>query len=119
MLVWGGCMEQDRTIEITAQEFRFVPSFLEVIEGQRLRFILRNQGNEPHTFHAPLFLASAHRVQWLSEPPSLQAGKAIVLHPGETVKFSLEPQAGVYVFRCWIKGHAGMEGVIVVKARGQ
>ncbi|RMH31046.1 MAG: hypothetical protein D6690_17700 [Nitrospirae bacterium] len=117
MLVCGSCTGQDRTLEITAQEFRFIPSFLEVTEGQRIRFVLRNQGHEPHTFHAPLLLTSAHRVQGLSEDLSVQDGEAIVIHPGETVRFILEPRAGVYAFRCWIKGHAGMEGVMIVKAR--
>jgi uncharacterized cupredoxin-like copper-binding protein len=46
---------------------------------------------------------------------ALQEVNAIVLEPGQSIELHVGLSPGLYPFRCWIKGHTGMEGTILVK----
>ena len=103
------------TIVITAEEFRFTPTRIEWSSDRPLRLLIRNQGHERHVFHSQELFGTAASVTWHHSVVSLQEANAIVLEPGQWIELSFALSPGLYSFRCWVKGHAGMEGTIVVK----
>ena len=103
------------TIVITAEEFRFTPTRIEWPPYRPLRLLIRNQGRERHVFHSPELLGPAATVTWHQPMVALQDTNAIVLEPGQSVELFFTLSPGLYPFRCWIKGHTGMEGTIITK----
>jgi len=103
------------TIVITAEEFRFSPTRIEWSPDRPLRLLIRNQGRERHVFHSPELFGQAAAVTWHHPVVALQEANAIVLEPGQSIELSFVLPPGLYPFRCWIKGHTGMEGTIFVK----
>ena len=108
---WGG----SSTIILTAEEFRFHPTRIEWVSDQPLRLLIRNQGRERHVFHSQELFGPESGVLWHQPKVALQEANAVVLEPGQSIELSFTPSAGFYSFRCWIKGHTGMEGTILVK----
>lgn len=90
-----------RTVEVTAEEFKFTPATVEVEPGQTVRLKLVNDGNMSHNLHL--------REQDM-KTDTIQAGKT------DALEFTA-PQDGEVGFFCAIPGHesAGMKGKIVVK----
>lgn len=105
------------TILIIAEEFRFIPTRIELASDEPLRLLIRNQGRERHVFHSPELFGPSAAVTWQQPKAVLQEANALVLEPGQSVELSVSLSPGLYPFRCWIKGHSGMEGMIVVKNR--
>ena len=105
-------------IVITAEEFRFTPAQIEWPAGHPLRLLIRNQGRERHVFHSPELFGPEAAVTWHQPMVELQEAHAIVLEPGQTVELHIALSPGLYPFRCWIKGHTGMEGAIFVTESG-
>ena len=110
---WGG----SSTIIVTAEEFRFNPTRIEWVSDQPLRLLIRNQGRERHVFHSRELFGPEAGVLWHQPKVALQEANAVVLEPGQSIELSFTASAGLYPFRCWIKGHTGMEGTILVKDR--
>jgi uncharacterized cupredoxin-like copper-binding protein len=107
---WTG----EHTLTVRAEEFRFTPR--QVMAPAHLPFtlVIRNQGRERHVFQSPeLFFKN----KFGNRPGHLDGGHpadTLVLDPGQSVEVMVELSPGLYPFRCWIKGHTGMEGVIMV-----
>ena len=108
---WGG----SSTIIVTAEEFRFSPTRIEWVFDQPLRLLIRNQGRERHVFHSQELFGPEADVLWHQPRVVLQEANAVVLEPGQSIELSFTASAGLYPFRCWIKGHSGMEGTILIK----
>jgi plastocyanin len=108
---WG----EPPAIVITAEEFRFTPTRIEWSAGHPLRLLIRNQGRERHVFHSQELFGPESAVTWHEPMVALQEAHAIVLEPGQSVELHVALPPGLYPFRCWIKGHTGMEGAILVK----
>ncbi len=108
---WGG----PSTIIVTAEEFRFSPTRIEWESDQPLRLLIRNQGRERHVFHSQELFGSEADVQWHQPRVALQEANAVVLESGQSIELFFTASAGLYPFRCWIKGHTGMEGTILIK----
>lgn len=88
-----------RTIEITAEQFRFVPSQVEVLEGERVRLTIRSI-DVVHGIEIPAFGISER----------LAAGQVV------EVEFTAAAP-GRYPFACSVfcgTGHGAMTGAIVV-----
>lgn len=102
-------------IHITAEEFRFVPARIEWPPLHPVRLVIRNQGHQRHVFQSPELLGPDAPLTWHQPKIALQETNAVVLEPGQSVEFTVSFSSGVFPFRCWIKGHAGMEGVIIVQ----
>lgn len=102
------------TIVIIAEEFRFTPTRIEWSAGHPLRLLIRNQGRERHVFHSQELFGPQAAVTWHQPMVELQEANAIVLEPGQSVELHVALSPGFYPFRCWIKGHTGMEGTILV-----
>lgn len=103
------------SIHITAVEFRFVPARVEWPPFAPVRLVIRNQGYQRHVFHSPELLGPDAPVTWHQPKIALQEANAVVLDPGQSIEFTVSFSSGVFPFRCWIKGHTGMEGVIIVQ----
>lgn len=101
------------SVTVTAEEFRFAPDKIKVRPDHPFRLIIRNQGREPHVFQSPQLFREQVRYTRLAPFGKMQQGSVITLEPGQSTEMELILPAGVYPFRCWIKGHSGMEGVIV------
>jgi len=110
---WGG----PSTIIVTAEEFRFAPTRIEWVSDRPLRLLIRNQGRERHVFHSVELFGPKASVLWHQPMITLQESHAIVLEPGQSMELFFTASPGLYSFRCWIKGHAGMEGVLMVQDR--
>ncbi len=108
---WSG----SSTIIVTAEEFRFSPARIEWATNQPLRLLIRNQGYERHVFHSQELFGPKADILWHQPKVVLQEANAIVLEPGQSIELFFTASAGLYPFRCWIKGHTGMEGTILIK----
>jgi uncharacterized cupredoxin-like copper-binding protein len=103
------------TVVITAEEFRFSPARIEWPPDRPLRLLIRNQGRERHVFHSPELFGAEAAVTWHQPMVSLHEAHTIVLEPGQSIELHFTLSPGLYSFRCWIKGHTGMEGTIMVE----
>ncbi len=94
--------QASRTFAVEASEFEFNPSTFRVIEGDIVRFTVRNTGKIPHEFEFK------------------KLGVEAVIQPGKSITFTVNPPGtGVYNLVCDLPGHlkAGMFGELVVKPR--
>ncbi len=112
---WIVFKEGPRTVHILAEEFRFIPAKVLVKAFQDVRFIVRNQGREHHIFQASFFNNPAVRILWESTTNSFNREPNVSLAVGESVSFIGQFPPGVYAYRCMIKGHRGMEGLLIVR----
>jgi len=105
----------DRTIDVTAEEFRFDPEEIEVEVGETIEFVLANEGQAQHEFS----LGSAHHHDDSSgghmHGPS--TGSTGPIEPGEEGSFVWTfTEAGETTFACYVAGHneQGMTGTLTV-----
>ena len=115
LLGLAACSSEYQEVTIIVDEFRLSPTRVDVQAGQPVLLVVRNQGRETHRFQSPLL--TQHRVAIVpdigSQPASLEQG--VPLAPGQRLELTLTLPPGVYHFRCPIKGHRGMQGMIVVQ----
>lgn len=105
-------------VTITAEEFRFTPQQIQWSVGLPLKLFIRNQGRERHVFHSPELFEKGRALEWNAEREVVKQNHTIILEPGQSFELIVELVPGLYPFRCWIKGHSGMEGVILVNGNG-
>lgn len=119
LLGTGACSSEYQEVRITVDDFRFAPTRVDVRAGQSVHLVVRNQGREPHRFQSTMF--SRHRVTVvLGEGTTTdQLEQGISLAPGQRFEAFLSLPPGLYHFRCPIKGHRGMDGIIVVQEPGR
>ena len=114
LLSLGACASEYQEVKIVVDDFRFSPTRVDVRAGQSVHLVVRNQGRETHRFHSTLL---AHpRVDVVSDtgPQAASLEQGVPLAPGQRLELVLTLPPGVYHFRCPIKGHRGMRGMIVV-----
>lgn len=107
---WGA----SNSVTITAEDFRFTPDLIQIRSDHPFNLILRNQGRERHVFQSPSIFGKEGFAAQLSFQEGIRQGDALILEPGKSLEMVLTLSSGVYPFRCWIKGHAGMEGTFLV-----
>ena len=92
---------------------RFVPDHLTFRHATPYRLHLENHGKDLHEFTAPEFFAASQ----LRDPGRLaNGGEEIVVQPGTSVDFDLEPlKPGTYKLICADHDWAGMTGEITVE----
>ncbi|MFB6285804.1 MAG: cupredoxin domain-containing protein [Candidatus Bipolaricaulia bacterium] len=99
----GSSESVDRTIEVTASEYEFAPSTLNVAPGETVQVKLENDGQIAHNFTVKTLGKST---------ATIQPGKT------STLTFTAPEKSGTYPIRfvCSVPGHkdAGMIGEIVV-----
>ena len=96
-------VEEVRTIDVIASNFKFEPSIISIAQGEKVRLRLRSADRNHH------FAIKGFRV------------KALIPKTGEAVTVDfVADRAGTFEFTCAEycgTGHSGMKGRLVVLAR--
>lgn len=106
MAAAASCGQDDQAVRIAAQDFRFSPATIRLHADAPARLTIVNEGREPHEYAGPLL--ADPRVRLLSAPESFR------LLPGHSITIVLQARPGTYLFRCRVRGHPGMEGMVIV-----
>lgn len=107
------CEEQDvQDIRIAAQDFRFQPASFSLKAHEPVRITLVNEGRTVHEFTSRLFTDPQTQMGTLEHPLSLSSQGVIQVKPGQQARITFQAAAGTYFFRCRIKGHKGMDGML-------
>ena len=114
LLSLGACASEYQEVKIVVDDFRFSPTRVDVRAGQSVHLVVRNQGRETHRFHSTLFAHPRLEVVSDTGPQAASLEQGVPLAPGQRLELVLTLPPGVYHFRCPIKGHHGMRGMIVV-----
>jgi len=98
----------------------FVPNRIEVRRGEQIRFLLRNNSEQPHEFVLATLADNLAHAEVMKKNPDMEHddpnGKR--LGPNQTGEIVWRfTRAGAFDFSCLIPGHreAGMFGTIIVK----
>lgn len=106
------CEPSMQDIRIAAQDFRFDPSEIRLSAARPVRLRIVNEGREIHEFGSPLL--SDPQVHVRIEPPQ-NLPSNVRITPGRTATITLQAPPGTYLFRCVIRGHAGMTGTLIIE----
>ena len=101
-----GCEPDAQTLRITAQDFQFTPAEVHLTSAKPTHLTIVNEGREPHIFESVVLV---HR---LGNPGEITTSVRIA--PNERTDMIIQPIPGTYIFHCKIRGHAGMNGTIIV-----
>ena len=97
-----------REVVVTASEFSFSPSVIKVKVGERIKLVLKNDGQASHN------LVIAGGTPDISTAIS-DFGETRIISPGEMATLSFTaPSSGDYNFFCSLPGHeaSGLKGII-------
>ena len=119
----GDAKAAKRTIEIRmTDEMRFIPDRIDVMEGETIRFVHRNQGKVMHEFVLGTKQELDQHAALMLKFPNMEHDEPYMAHvaPGKTGEIVWTfNRAGDFDFACLIPGHyqAGMVGKIKVATR--
>lgn len=114
-----------RTIEIAmSDDMRFKPDRLEVMVGDTIRFVIRNQGKLMHELVIGTQRELDEHAAMMLKHPNMEHDEPYMAHvdPGKSGEIIWQfNRTGEFSFACLIAGHyqAGMVGRIVVSERGR
>ena len=114
VLGFAACSPEYQDVTIVVDDFRFSPARVDVQAGQSVHLAVRNQGRETHRFQSGLVAGPFVKVVSDVGLPTDSLEQGVPLAPGQRLELMLTLPVGVYHFRCPIKGHRGMVGMIVV-----
>lgn len=106
-VTFANCDRDSQTVRITAQDFRFTPTTVHLTAASTIHLTLVNEGREPHEFESSLL---AHRVDGSSG-----SATSVRMTPNQRTDVMIRTIPGTYLFYCRIRGHAGMNGTIIVE----
>lgn len=82
--------------------------------GGLVRLVIVNEGREPHEFTSPLLSDPRVRIVWDADEAPIARPAGLKILPGQSAHVTLQAPPGTYLFRCTIRGHAGMNGTLVI-----
>lgn len=108
------CDAPTQTVSLTAEDYRFVPDFVQVKASSPLRFSVYNAGREAHEFVSPIltYTAETRPSRATDEPADLSP---TILRPRQLLRIGVAPPPGTYLYSCRRKGHANMTGTLIVE----
>lgn len=109
------CESRVQETRIAAQDFRFVPAEVRFHARDPVRLVIVNEGREPHEFTSPLLSDPQVRVLSDAEPAQSRQADSLRILPGRAATVTFQAPPGTYLFRCQIRGHAGMYGMIIIE----
>ena len=119
----GKQQEVTRTIEVEATDaMRFIPSKIEVKQGETIRFVVRNRGRIKHEFSIGDRIAQGAHAAMMKQMPDMQHADdatTVTVEPGQTKtliwKFDKKPPSPIEI-ACHVPGHheAGMKADVVL-----
>ncbi|MDQ3964339.1 MAG: cupredoxin domain-containing protein [Actinomycetota bacterium] len=110
----GDPANADRTIEVSADEFRFSLDEIEVDRDETIEFVVGNDGQTAHEFSIGGGHEDSGGHDHVHGPASGSTG---AIPPGETTSLVWHfTEAGETVFACYIENHdkQGMTGTLTV-----
>ena len=121
----GEAHHATRTVEISMMEtddgeMLFEPRDLAFVEGETVRFVISNDGEQEHEFVLDTAEANQEHKALMERFPEMEHDdpNAVRLQPGETDEIVWTfANAGEFEFACLIMGHyeSGMHGPVVVE----
>ena len=111
-----------KTIEVgMADNMRFTPDRIEVHQGETVRFVVRNKGQQMHEFVIGTKAENDKHAELMVKFPNMEHDEPYMAHvpPGKTGEIVWTfNRAGDFDFACLIAGHyqAGMVGQVKVIA---
>jgi uncharacterized cupredoxin-like copper-binding protein len=104
-----------RSASVTLQDYKFVPSVIQLSAGKPVVLNLSNAADQAHEFAAPEFFRSA-AIDPAGAKLVNKEGE-VELEGGTKAAIRLVPKAGTYHLQCNKPGHRamGMQGTIIVK----
>jgi uncharacterized cupredoxin-like copper-binding protein len=119
---WAGFGEPgrtaDRTVAITAVDWRFNPDNVDVHKGETIRFVVTNSGALSHEFVIGDAAFEAQHQLEMAQMPDMKMDEAneLSLQPGQTKTLTWRfTRAGELQFACDLPGHTGMVGHLHVR----
>ena len=117
-----------RVIEMVAKEtdkgMAYEPARIVVVQGEQIKFIIKNIGELDHEFMLETFEANAKHAIAMQKNPEMEHddpnGKRVVSKAQSELIWRFS-KLGTYEYACLIPGHyeAGMKGVVEVVAKGK
>jgi uncharacterized cupredoxin-like copper-binding protein len=107
------CDASVQDVRLAAQDFRFDPQEVRLHAAHPIRLLVVNEGREPHEFTGP-FLTDPQVRLLDGEPAGVRGRGTVTIAPGRSIRLTFLAPAGTYLFRCKIRGHAGMTGTMIV-----
>lgn len=117
VLTISGCSQEYQEATITIEDFRFTPSQLHLFPDQPIRLTVRNQGREIHRFKSQVLPHSM--INGKTDELHADSKHGLAIPPGKSLELTLTLSAGVYDFRCPIRGHRGMRGMFFIEEAGR
>ncbi len=122
----GDAAKASRTVQVVATDNAFSLKSLQVRDGETIRFVIRNEGFEPHEFLIGTAAEHAEHLKMMKAmleqqrrggraAPPMQHDTGVMVHPGETATFVWTfTRTANLQFACDIPGHYedGMYGAI-------
>ena len=112
VLMTGGC-DRTSTVSLTVEDFRFTPDVVRIGATSPVSLSVYNAGREVHEFDSPVLLYTLKVPP--SHTPARSNGSGVLLEPGKSVRFTITPPPGTFLYICRRKGHANMTGTLVVE----
>lgn len=120
----GDPNKKSHTVEVIMREgdgkMEYVPSRIEVKQGEQIRFVMKNHGELEHEFVLATVEENKHHAEEMAKNPEMEHDEPNMkrLNPGAGADLLWQfTKAGEFQYACLIPGHmeAGMKGVVVVK----
>lgn len=111
-----GCEPGAQEVQITAQDYRFVPTLIRLQADRPLTLSIINAGREPHEFTSRLLTDPDVEILSRRNQRGQPKEEALRVLPGRAVRVTVKAPPGTYLFRCRIRGHAGMRGTMIVES---
>ena len=111
----SACDSGVQEVRIAAQDFRFDPSDIRLSASKPIRLWIVNEGREPHEFSSTLFADPQARIHDNADPSQSPSRDGMRILPGRAVTLTVQAPPGTYLFRCLVKGHAGMNGTLILE----
>jgi uncharacterized cupredoxin-like copper-binding protein len=120
----GDARKAVRTVKVDMSDrMRFTPSSLTVKQGETVKFVIRNSGEQMHEMVIGSMKELKEHATMMKQHPAMEHDEPYMAHvaPGKTgVMVWQFTKAGEFHFGCLVPGHfeAGMVGQIRVLAKG-
>jgi uncharacterized cupredoxin-like copper-binding protein len=116
----GDPKKPSRTVEVDMSEMKYTPSRIEVKQGEQIRFVIRNVGEEEHEFMLATTEENLKHAEDMSKQPHMEHDdpNEVRLKPKQSAELVWKfTKAGTFEYSCLIPGHRenGMIGQVVVK----
>lgn len=116
----GNANHVDRTVEVTATEYRFSPSAITVKSGETIRFQVTNKGKVDHEFVLGTRHEQAEHDKEMAAHPDMKMDdpNGISIPAGKTASLVWTFTRPMTIqYACHVPGHyaAGMYGTLVIR----